>query len=83
MSVYNDQNQSIGSIVEIIVDDRTGTATAILSVGDYIGGGKKLVEVPITHVKLQNAKAMMPGATKQMMAAMPAYIGAALAGGGG
>lgn len=73
MSVYNEQNQNIGPIVEIMIDETTGMATAILSVGTYVGGGAKLVEVPITHVKLEAGKAMMPGATKTMLASMPAF----------
>ncbi len=72
MTVHNEQNQTIGSIVEILVNDQTGMATAVLSVGDYVGGGKKMVEVPVTHLKLDAGKAMMP-ATKQTLAAMPNY----------
>jgi sporulation protein YlmC with PRC-barrel domain len=73
MSVYNEQNQNIGSIVDIMIDNTTGVATAILSVGSFVGGGTKLVEVPLGHVKLEGSKAMMPGATKQALAAMPVY----------
>lgn len=72
MTVHNEQNETIGSVVEILVNDQTGMATAILSVGDFVGGGKKMVEVPITHIKLDAGKAMMPG-TKQALAAMPNY----------
>ena len=82
MSVYNEQNQNIGPIVEIMVDEKTGMATAILSVGTYVGGGARLVEVPITHVKLTAGKAMMPGATKPMLAGMPAVSVPGLPGAG-
>jgi sporulation protein YlmC with PRC-barrel domain len=82
-SVFNEQDQNIGSIVEIMVDDKTGMATAILSVGNFVGGGQKMVEVPITHIKLMGTSAMMAGATKQMLAAMPSYNNIGLQGGGG
>jgi sporulation protein YlmC with PRC-barrel domain len=73
MSVYNEQNQNIGSIVDIMVDSTTGVATAILSVGTFVGGGTKLVAVPLGHVKVDGSKAMMAGATKQALADMPIY----------
>ena len=74
MSVYNDgKNQNIGSILDIMVDKTTGIATAILSVGNFVGGGSRLVEVPLGHVAIDGSKAMMAGATKQVLAAMPVY----------
>src|SRR3954452_12438919 len=59
MSVYNDENQNIGSILDIMVDKNTGIATAILSVGNFVGGGTRLVEVPLGHVAIDGSKAMM------------------------
>jgi sporulation protein YlmC with PRC-barrel domain len=80
MHVYNEQNQDLGPIIDILVNDQTGTATAVLSVGAFVGGGTKLVEVPVTHVKMENTKAMMPSATKAMMAAMAPFNNPILAG---
>jgi sporulation protein YlmC with PRC-barrel domain len=73
-TVYNDQGQSIGSVIDVLVKNGAAEPTAILSVGDYVGGGTKLVAVPLTHVNLDGAKPMMSGATKQMLAGMPVYL---------
>jgi sporulation protein YlmC with PRC-barrel domain len=81
--VYNDQGQPIGSIIDILVKEQAAEPTAILSVGDYIGGGSKLVAVPLSHVNLSGGKMMMKGATKQMLASMPVYNFSSLQGGGG
>ena len=73
-TVYNDQGQSIGSVIDVLVKNTTAEPTAILSVGDYLGGGTKLIAVPLSHVTLDGARPMMVGATKQMIASMPIYL---------
>lgn len=71
--VYNEQGEAIGSVVDVLVKDTAAEPTAILSVGDYIGGGTKLVAVPLSHVNLTGAKAMMP-ASKQTLISMPVFL---------
>jgi len=80
--VYNDQGEKIGSIVDVLVRGTT-EPTAVLSVGTYVGGGNKLVAVPLDHVTMQHQKAMMAGATRQMLASMPAFAYLSGAGGNG
>ena len=70
--VYNERGEDIGSVVDVLVKDAAAEPTAILSVGDYIGGGTKLIAVPLSHVNLTGAKAMMP-ATKQTLTSMPVF----------
>ena len=60
-------------MIDVLVKNTATEPTAILSVGDYVGGGTKLIAVPLSHVNLDGAKAMMAGATKQMLASMPAF----------
>jgi sporulation protein YlmC with PRC-barrel domain len=72
--VYNDAGQSIGSVVDVLVKNNAAEPTAILSVGDFVGGGTKLIAVPLSHVNLDGAKPVMAGATKQMLASMPVYL---------
>ena len=73
-SVYNDQNQSIGSIDDVLMSDNDHKAgTAVLSVGGFLGMGAKLVSVPFDQLKIENDKIVMPGATKASLEAMPEY----------
>jgi sporulation protein YlmC with PRC-barrel domain len=73
-SVYNDQNQSIGSIDDVLMSDPDHKAgTAVLSVGGFLGMGAKLVSVPFDQLKIENDKIVMPGATKASLEGMPEY----------
>ena len=73
-SVYNDQNQSIGSIDDLLMSDNDHkAATVVLSVGGFLGMGSKLVSVPFDQLKIENDKIVMPGATKASLEGMPEY----------
>jgi sporulation protein YlmC with PRC-barrel domain len=73
-SVYNDQNQSIGSVDDLLMGDNDHkAATVVLSVGGFLGMGSKLVSVPFDQLKIANDKIVMPGATKASLEGMPDY----------
>src|SRR5690348_16474114 len=73
-SVYNDQNQSIGSIDDVLMrDDSHKNDMVVLSVGGFLGMGSKLVSVPFVQLKIENDKVVMPGATKASLEGMPDY----------
>lgn len=73
-SVYNDQNQSIGSISDVLMGDSNHKAdTAVLSVGGFLGMGSKLVSVPFDQLHIEANKIVMPGATKASLEGMPEY----------
>ena len=73
MKVMDDQDQLLGTVVEILVKDKAVEPTVILAVADLGALATKLVAVPLSHVKVEGGKAMMPGATKQQLIAMPLY----------
>jgi sporulation protein YlmC with PRC-barrel domain len=73
-SVYNDQNQSVGSVDDLLMGDNDHkAATAVISVGGFLGMGSKLVSVPFDQLKIQNDRIVMPGATKASLEGMPEY----------
>ena len=45
-------------------DNDHKAATAVISVGGFLGMGAKLVSVPFDQLKIENDKIVMPGATK-------------------
>ncbi len=71
--VYDDKGATIGSVVDVVLKGQGAEPGVILSVGDYLGTAKKMVSVPLSHVHLDTAKAMMAG-TKQEMMAMPPWM---------
>lgn len=83
MTVYNDQGTSVGKVEEILVTSGAAEPSVILSVGDFVGGGNKMVSVPLSHVHLAADKLAMPTATKEHLTAMPPWTFSGLMGGGG
>jgi sporulation protein YlmC with PRC-barrel domain len=73
-SVYNDQNQSIGSVDDVLMSDSDHKAgTAVISVGGFLGMGSKLVSVPFDQLRIEDDRIVMPGATKASLEGMPEY----------
>jgi sporulation protein YlmC with PRC-barrel domain len=71
--VYNDQNQSVGSVDDVLMSHNNQATTAVISVGGFLGMGSKLVSVPFDQLKVENDRIVMPGATKASLNGMPAY----------
>jgi sporulation protein YlmC with PRC-barrel domain len=73
-SVYNDQKQSIGSIDDVLMSATDHkVATAVISVGGFLGLGSKLVSVPFDQLQIENDRVVLPGATKASLEGMPEY----------
>jgi len=72
-TVYNDQNQSVGSVDDVLMGSDHRASTAVISVGGFLGVGGKLVSVPFDKLKIGQDKITMPGATKQSLTNMPAF----------
>ena len=73
MKVIDDQDQVLGTVVEILVKDKAVEPTVILAVADLGALATKLVAVPLSHVKVEGHKATMPGVTRKTLIAMPLY----------
>jgi sporulation protein YlmC with PRC-barrel domain len=76
-AVYNDQNEKVGSVDDLIMKDDNRIVMAIVSVGGFLGIGNKLVAVPYDqlHVEMTKdaTKIAMPGASKDSLIAMPTF----------
>ena len=53
--VYTPQNEKIGKIVDLIMDPHAVVTTAIVSVGEYLGTGDRLVEIPLETIRFPEA----------------------------
>jgi sporulation protein YlmC with PRC-barrel domain len=51
LSVYNDNNESIGSINDLLTDKSGNIKAAVISVGGFLGMGSRLVAVPFDKIK--------------------------------
>ena len=54
LNVYNDNNEKIGSIEELIVDKSAKVDGVILGVGGFLGMGEHYVAVPMEKLKWIN-----------------------------
>jgi hypothetical protein len=78
-TVVNDKNEKIGKVDDLIVspskDSSTPSASfAIVGVGGFLGIGKRDVAIPMEQLKLQNKQLTLPGATKDVLKAMPPFV---------
>ena len=51
LNVYNDKNESIGSINDLLTDKSGSIKAAVLGVGGFLGVGAHLVAVPFDKIK--------------------------------
>jgi sporulation protein YlmC with PRC-barrel domain len=54
LSVYNDSNESIGSINDLLTDRSGNIKAAVIGVGGFLGMGSRLVAVPFDKIKFVN-----------------------------
>ena len=79
-AVYNDRDEKIGSVDDLVLGKDNKADDVIVSVGGFLGMGTKLVSVPYTQLRLgdtKNAsssnKVVMPGATKESLKTQPEF----------
>lgn len=68
--VYNDANDTVGTIDDLIVTPNDRVPYAVLSVGGFIGIGSKLVVVPFNLLEVKDNKMVLGGATKDSLKAL-------------
>ncbi len=61
LNVYNDNNDNIGSINDLLTDKSGNIKAAVISVGGVLGVGAHLVVVPFDKVKFVNEPAAYTG----------------------
>ena len=52
--VYDPREEQIGKIVDLIMDPHAVVTTAIVSVGEYLGTGNRLVAIPLETIRFPN-----------------------------
>jgi sporulation protein YlmC with PRC-barrel domain len=72
-AVYNDKNEKIGTIDDLIITPDRSVSYAIIGAGGFLGIGKHDVAIPMSQLKLEKDKFILPGATKEALKAMPKF----------
>src|ERR1700723_1671353 len=63
LSVYNDNNQSIGSINDLLTDKGGNIKAAVIGVGGFLGVGEHLVVIPFDKIRFVNEPVAYVGAS--------------------
>jgi sporulation protein YlmC with PRC-barrel domain len=71
--VFNDKNERIGSIDDIIVAPDKAISYAIINAGGFTGLTKHDVAVPVSQLKLADNKLVLAGATKEALKNSPPF----------
>src|SRR6476620_2663543 len=71
--VYNDLNERIGSVDDIIVTFDKSVSYAIVNAGSFLAVTKHDVAVPVSQLKLIDHKLVLAGATKDALKASPSF----------
>ncbi|WP_291296528.1 PRC-barrel domain-containing protein [Elioraea sp.] len=74
-TVYNERNESIGTIDDMLIGETPMPLTAVVSVGGFLGIGAKLVSVPLNDLRWDASRErfVMAGATKEGLQALPEF----------
>jgi len=63
LSVYNDNNESLGSINDLLTDKSGNIKAVVVGVGGFLGVGEHLVAVPFDKMKFVNEPVAYTGAS--------------------
>ena len=72
-AVYNDKDEKVGSVDDIIITPDKAVSYAIIGTGGFLGLAKHDVAIPVSQFKLVDEKLVLPGATKEALKAIPEF----------
>ena len=70
-TVYNDSNEKIGKVEDLIIAPDKSVSYLIIGAGGFVGIGRHNVAVPATQIQEQNGRLVMAGASKDVVKSMP------------
>lgn len=71
LSVYNDGNESLGSINDLLMNKEGQIQAVVIGVGGFLGVGERYVAIPYSKVKFVDEPVKMAAAPASSGSAMP------------
>ena len=71
--VFNDKDERVGSIDDIIIAPDKAVSYAIINAGGFTGLTKHDVAIPVSQLKLVDNRLVLAGATKEALRASPPF----------
>jgi hypothetical protein len=72
--VYNDKNQKIGKIDDMVVAPDGTLSLAVIDVGGFLGVASHKVAIPVRQFKQMHPKVVLPGASKDELKKLPEFV---------
>lgn len=63
LNVYNEANESLGSINDLLTDKEGNIKAVVIGVGGFLGVGERLIAVPYDRIKFSNEPVKMNSAS--------------------
>jgi len=71
--VFNEKDERIGSIDDVIISPDKAVSYAIINAGGFTGLTKHDVAIPVSQMKLVDNKLVLAGATKEALKTSPPF----------
>jgi sporulation protein YlmC with PRC-barrel domain len=71
--VFNDKNEKVGTVDDIIISPDKAVSYAIVGAGGFLGVAKHDVAIPVNQFTQTGGKLVLTGATKDAIKAMPPF----------
>ena len=71
--VYNDKDEKVGVVEDLIVAPDKAVSYVIVGVGGFLGLARHDVAIPAGQLKSEGGKLILPGATKEALKALPMF----------
>ena len=72
--VFNDKNQKIGKIDDMVVAPDGTLSLAVIDVGGFLGIASHKVAIPVRQFKQMHPKVVLPGASKEELKKLPEFV---------
>ncbi len=73
--VYNERNEAIGEVEDVLLRTDAAGPLAVIQVGGFLGIGGRLVSVPLNELRwnAERERIMLPGGTREQLQGRPAF----------
>jgi sporulation protein YlmC with PRC-barrel domain len=72
-AVFNDKNERIGAVDDIVIAPDKAISYAIIGAGGFLGVGRHDVAIPVSQLAQVDGKFVLAGATKEALKTMPSF----------
>ena len=72
-TVVNEKGEKVGKIEDVIITPEKAISYVIIGAGGFLGIAKHDVAIPVTQLKHEGDKIVLPGATKEAVKALPKF----------